>query len=160
VDILAFFSQRNRLPELEDELLYEFIAIELSEQQVKQGLWTKALADSDWNEPVAKAAYVKMRIEQLRIELAPHVRAAASLHSISHSLREAKEYGLTDEDLSYLRNPIKAIKYLKKYKTSQEKVSRAIGLGKLRGVLRNEVLWVEPESVTSIATGRYWMPTT
>ena len=147
MDILAFFRQRDRLPELADEVLYEFIAIELSENRVKQGLWTKALAESDWSEPLAKAAYVKMRIEQLRVELAPHVQAAASLHSTSHSLREAKEYGLTDDDLSYLKNPIKAIRYLEKYRTSQENVSRAISLGKLRGVLRNEILWVEDRPI-------------
>jgi hypothetical protein len=147
MDILAFFRQRNRLPELADEFLYEFIAIELSENRVKQGLWTKALAESDWSEPLAKAAYVKMRIEQLRVELVPHVQAAASLHSISHSLREAKEYGLTDDDLSYLKNPIKAIRYLEKYRTTQENVSRAISLGKLRGVLRNEMLWVEDRPI-------------
>ena len=147
MDILAFFRQRDRLPELADEFLYEFIAIELSENRVKQGLWTKALAESDWSEPLAKAAYVKMRIEQLRVELAPHVQAAASLHSTSHSLREAKEYGLTDDDLSYLKNPIKAIRYLEKYRTSQENVSRAISLGKLRGVLRNEILWVEDRPI-------------
>jgi hypothetical protein len=147
MDILTFFRERNRSPELADEFLYEFIAIELSENRVKQGLWTKALAESDWSEPLAKAAYVKMRIEQLRVELAPHVQAAASLHSNSHSLREAKEYGLTDEDLSYLKTPIKAITYLEKYRTSQASVSRAISLGNLRGVLRNEILWVEDRPI-------------
>ena len=48
-------------PMITHQAIANFIANELTNSLLKQGLWTKALADSNWNEPQAKALYVKMR---------------------------------------------------------------------------------------------------
>ena len=147
MDIFAFLRQHTASLEPPDELLYEFVAAELREDRVKQGLWTKALADSNWNESIAKANYVKARVEQLRTELVKRIHLAKRAQSLGKAALEAKEYGLTDEDIAYLGTPIKAIRYAEKYRTSREQVSEAISLGKIRGVICNEVLWVQDKPI-------------
>lgn len=69
MELFQFLRDRGSPPSPTDELLYEFVANELANSMVKQGLWTKALSESDWNESKAKASYVRMRIAQLREEL-------------------------------------------------------------------------------------------
>jgi hypothetical protein len=58
---------------LSDEKAYEIVADELSHNKIEQGLWTKALADCDFDENRAKAVYVKSRVAAL------HQSAAADL---------------------------------------------------------------------------------
>ena len=112
---------------------------------LKQGLWTKALSDSDWDEPKAKALYVKMRIGQIRNELLAEVAQRRAL--LSDPGDEARSYGLSEEEIEYLGHPIKAIRYLDKYRVSEDKVSKAISKGKIRGVLCRGVLWVQDRKI-------------
>ena len=69
MDIGKFLKLKGSAPSFIDEAAYELIAFELSSNQVKQGLWTKALADAAWDESKAKSYYVKMRHEQLIEEI-------------------------------------------------------------------------------------------
>ena len=69
MDIFSFLREHGSPPSPTDGILYEFVAAELANSMLKQGLWTKALSDAEWNEPKAKSLYVKMRIAQLRSEL-------------------------------------------------------------------------------------------
>lgn len=149
MDILGFLQKRGSPPDPTDELLYEFVAAELANSNVKQGLWTKALSDAEWDEPRAKSLYVKMRVQQLRIELAQTLAARhAQLADPSFQAREeAREFGLSPEEIAYLDKPIKAIRYLVKYHVSEKSVSNAIGSGKLRSVLCHEVLWVQDKRI-------------
>ena len=48
-----------------DEEAYAQVAAELTERNLKPGLWAKALAESVGNENVAKSLYLKFRAEQL-----------------------------------------------------------------------------------------------
>ena len=145
MDIFSFLREHGSPPSPGDELLYEFVAVELSNSMLKQGLWTKALSDSDWDEPKAKALYVKMRIGQIRNELLAEV--AQRQAQLSDPGNEARSYGLSEEEIEYLGNPIKAIRYLDKYRVSEDKVSKAISKGKIRGVLCRGVLWVQDRKI-------------
>jgi hypothetical protein len=141
MDIFSFLRTNGYPPSPTDEILYEYVAAELSNSVIKQGLWTKALADSEWNEQKAKSFYVKMRVAQLRSELCT---LAANRQTLSvDPAREARAWGLSEEEIEYLRMPIKAISYTEKHGVSKDKLSKAIGLGKIRGVIRGDVLWVE-----------------
>ncbi|MDD2609389.1 MAG: hypothetical protein PHX60_06780 [Giesbergeria sp.] len=146
MDIFSFLREHGSPPSPTDEILYEFVAGELANSMVKQGLWTKALSDAEWNESKAKSLYVKMRIAQLRSELLAHVAQQQAL--LSDPANEARAFGLSEEDIEYLRKPIKAIRYVEKYRVSKDKLSKAIGLGKIRGVLCGDVLWVQDREIS------------
>ncbi len=51
-----------------DEHFYAQLGDELEVEQRDKGTWTKALAQSDFDENKARAAYVEMRVEQLKAE--------------------------------------------------------------------------------------------
>src|SRR5262245_22001679 len=53
----------------DDEPLYEVVAGELARGEVRQGLWVKALASSDYEERKAKAVYIRLRVNSLKQEL-------------------------------------------------------------------------------------------
>lgn len=147
MDIFSFLREHGSPPSPTDEILYEFVATELSRSAVKQGLWTKALSDAEWDESRAKSLYVKMRIAQLRTELFAEIAQRRAL--LSDPANEARAFGLSEEDIEYLRKPIKAVRYIEKYRVSEDKLSKAIGLGKIRGVLCGEVLWVQDREISS-----------
>jgi hypothetical protein len=144
MDISKFLKLKGSAPSLIDEAAYELIALELSSNQVKQGLWTKALADSEWEEAKAKSYYVKMRHEQLIDE----INCRDSLNNKSKNpYQEALEYGLSNEEIEYLGIPIKAILYLGKYKKTQQQVSSAISNKRLSAVMKNDMLWVSDKPI-------------
>ena len=51
---------------MDDERFYEEVAAELRRGVRREGLWAKALADSGLNEDAAKAAYLRLRVQQLK----------------------------------------------------------------------------------------------
>lgn len=66
-----FKSKTERLADsLQDERLYTEAALEVAEGRISAGLWAKAFAQSQGNEQVAKAAYIKLRVEQIRLGVA------------------------------------------------------------------------------------------
>lgn len=146
MDIFSFLREHGSPPSPTDEILYEFVAAELANSMLKQGLWTKALSDAEWNEPKAKSLYVKMRIAQLSSELLAKVAQQQVL--LSDPTNEARAFGLSEEDIEYLRKPIKAVRHIEKYRVSKDKLSKAIGLGKIRGVLCGGVLWVQDREIS------------
>jgi len=141
MDILGFLRERGSPPDPTDEMLYEFIAAELANSVVKQGLWTKALSDANWDESGAKSLYVKMRVQQLRTELLRELTQSQALPT--DPVAEARAFGLSEAEIEYLGRPVKAVLYIEKQRISKDKLSKAIGLGKLRAVLCREVLWVQ-----------------
>ena len=101
MDIHKLLNLKGSAPSKIDEAVYELIAHELSSNQVKQGLWTKALADSEWNESKAKSIYVKMRHSQLIDEIRDS-RQKSYNPAILAARQDAFEYGLTNEEIDYL----------------------------------------------------------
>ena len=63
-------------------------------------------------------------------------------------IEEAAAFGLSEEEIEYLGKPVKAARYLQQHRISEEKLSKAIGLGKIRGVLCRGVLWVQDRRIT------------
>jgi len=146
MDIFSFMKARGLTPSLTDEFIYEFIAAELSNSIVKQGLWTKALSDSEWNESKAKSLYVKMRFSQLRTEL--DIQALQAKEQLNNPFMIAKNHGLTDDEIEYLQYPIMSIRYIEKYSITKDQLSKAISLGKIKGVLSRTILWVQDKKIT------------
>ena len=65
----------------------------------------------------------------------------------SDPVEEAAAFGLSEEEIEYLGRPIQAIRYCQKYRVSEKSVSKAIGIGKIRGVLCRGVLWVQDRKI-------------
>ena len=51
-----------------EELIYEQVAVEVAAGAIRQGLWAKAISESDGNEAAAKARYLKLRVEMINAE--------------------------------------------------------------------------------------------
>lgn len=52
----------------EEEALYAQAACEVAQGEIRPGLWAKATVDSDGDERKAKARYIGLRVEQLRLQ--------------------------------------------------------------------------------------------
>ena len=65
-----FSSAKAKLAasKLAEEQLYAQAAEEVASGQIRQGLWAKALAESDGDETAAKGRYLKLRVEIMRAE--------------------------------------------------------------------------------------------
>lgn len=146
MDIFSFLKQKGAAPDPTDELLYEYVASELKNSLLKEGLWTKSLADNDWNESRAKAQYVNMRIAQLKEELRAQVTYEKQSLLNDPTLR-ATAGGLDDEEIEYLGKPIEASIYTKNYGVSLKKLEKAIKLGQIRAVFSQGVLWVQNQEI-------------
>ena len=53
---------------LAEEQLYEMAVEEIAANNIRQGLWAKALIESNGNETAARAKYIKLRVESLKAE--------------------------------------------------------------------------------------------
>lgn len=142
------FPVTGTAPSKIEEISYEIIAQELSSGSVKQGLWAKALADATWDESLAKSSYVKMRHEQLmnefklaEKEIKPS-RSEEVLNRNHLAQEEARNYGLSEDEIRYLGRPIRAFDYLRKYKVSEDKLARACATKKITSVMHENCLWV------------------
>jgi hypothetical protein len=143
MDFFEFLRERSRAPDIQDELIYEFIAAELSQQKVKQGLWTKALSDAEWNEAKAKSSYVRMRYEQIKSEIQDKLRQLQEEKSPDRLARKAaREAGLSQVDIDHLGTPILAITYLKKYGVSKDRLAIACTKKAIPAVMHYGILWV------------------
>ena len=146
MEILSFLRKHGVPPDPTDELLYEFVAGEIASSMLKPGLWTIALTDSNWDEPRAKALYVKMRVAQLRDELGTEAKKRQAL--LADPIAKARNSGLSEEEIEYLGAPIEAVQHVARFGGNQEKLSKAISLGRIRAVLCRGVLWVQDKKVT------------
>ena len=63
--MLEKFRLRSAVSRKIEEQLYEQVAREIASQWIVQGLWLKALTDANGNETLAKARYVKLRVQSL-----------------------------------------------------------------------------------------------
>lgn len=88
-----FSSTRAKLAasKIAEEQLYAQAAEEVAAGVIRQGLWAKAIAESDGNEAAAKARYIKLRVELMIAEadLAEHAVGVAE-HEAKRAEHEAK----------------------------------------------------------------------
>ena len=77
-------STKQSAERLIEEQLYEQVVIELSEGKQRQGLWAKAIADSEGSEEKAKSLYIRYRVQSIKDEL--------SLAEEARAKKEESEY--------------------------------------------------------------------
>ena len=147
------FRRTSAAARLLEEQLYEHVTHELASGQRRDGLWAKALANADGAEAKAKALYIRYRVQSIKDEMEIHeaikeeeVKARAA--ELSDPVTKAKSCGLSEDDIAYLGTPIEAVRYVKKYRTSEEKLSKAISQGRIRGVICRGALWVQDRKYT------------
>ena len=63
------YRRNSAAARLLEEQLYEQVVNELSNGQKRNGLWAKALANSDGAEEKAKALYIKYRVQSIKDEI-------------------------------------------------------------------------------------------
>ena len=65
-----FSSAKAKLAaqKLAEEHLYELAAEELAANNIRPGLYAKALAETDGNEDAARARYIKLRVDTMKAE--------------------------------------------------------------------------------------------
>jgi hypothetical protein len=54
-----------------DQLFYDAVAAELAAQNIKPGLWARALAETTGEEVRARAAYIRLRVDEMKREARP-----------------------------------------------------------------------------------------
>ena len=68
---MSFFSSAKAklaASKLAEEQLYAQAAEEVASGQIRQGLWAKAIAETDGDDAAAKARYLKLRVEIMKAE--------------------------------------------------------------------------------------------
>lgn len=147
------FRRTSAATRLFEEQIYEQVVHELANGQRRDGLWAKALASSDGIEDKAKALYIQYRVQSIKDEIKVHevieeeaVKARAA--QLSDPATRARSCGLSEDEIEYLGKPIEAARYIKKYRSSERKLSKAISQGRIRGVISTGVLWVQDRKYT------------
>jgi hypothetical protein len=63
-----FKSNKQNLVEiLKEEQVYEVVAYEISNQDIRPGLWAKAFSSASGDEDRARAIYIKLRADQVKL---------------------------------------------------------------------------------------------
>jgi hypothetical protein len=127
----------------EEEWLYEFVATELEQGAMRKGLWAKALAETEFDDPRARALYMKMRVAILKMELKELAPQLTQIIDARTKLQRLLERGCSQEAMEYLQDPILAVRYAAKYGVSIKKIEHAISTGKIKGYLVDGHLWVQ-----------------
>jgi uncharacterized protein YoaH (UPF0181 family) len=143
LDLLQYLRTRKYVAAREEELLYEYVASELEQGDLRKGLWTKALAESSFNDGAAKAKYVLMRVDSLRAEMEIVRPQLKQRDAAQEQLQELLESGCSQEAIEYLTKPMRAAHYSAKYKVSMEKLQKAVSVKKIKACWVGDILWVE-----------------
>ncbi len=144
--LLDFLNSRFYEISKQEELLYDFVAAELEEGTLSKGLWTKALAETGFDDARARALYVKMRVASLNAELREITPYLRQLNEAKSRLQKLLEQGCSQEAIDYLGSPILAATYTRKYGISIHKINKAISAGKIKGCIVEGYLWVQDRS--------------
>jgi len=67
-EMLKKFRRDAAARRLLEEKLFEYVALEIQRGIRRQGLWAKALAQSDGSEERAKSSYIRLRVQSLKDE--------------------------------------------------------------------------------------------
>ena len=63
------FGKKSALDRLAEEQLYEIVALEIKNNELRDGLWAKALAKAKGDHEQAKGIYIELRVQSLKDEL-------------------------------------------------------------------------------------------
>lgn len=141
--LLAFLRGHADMAAKEEELLYEFVATELEQGTLAKGLWTKALADAQFDAQKARGPYVKARVSSLRNDFRQAARTLAEQRASHSRLEELLDQGCDQEAIDYLGSPILASRYAAKYRVSVDKINKAISMRRIKGIFVGKTLWVQ-----------------
>jgi len=142
--------------EIEEEQAWAKALNEYESPSRRQGLWAKSFSESNGDETLAKAMYLKWRMQQL---LEKNDLSESSHHQIidkpnansiagTHAGQVADESPhLNMEEIEYLEVPISAFEYLRKYRVSEDQLERACARKKIKAVIRRGVLWVSDRKI-------------
>jgi len=94
-----FTSAKAKLAaqKLAEEQLYEFAAEEIAANNIRPGLWAKAIAESDGDDAKAKARYIKLRVEAMKAEADLANFAASGAETTNHSSSDGISKGSDNE---------------------------------------------------------------
>ncbi|HRK39518.1 MAG TPA: hypothetical protein PK347_14140 [Burkholderiaceae bacterium] len=82
-----FKSKQDALTEnLYDEQVHGAVASEIAAGELVPGLWAKAFAQADGNEQRAKAIYIKLRVDQLKLSNAAEVERSREAERLRASV--------------------------------------------------------------------------
>lgn len=143
MDLLTYMRTRRHAAAKEEELLFEYVALELERGDLRKGLWTMALASSNFDERIAKAKYVNLRVDDLRHEFEAIRPELAKAQALVDNLQRLLDEGCSQAAIDHLGAPIRAVAYTQKYKLSRDQISKAISVKKLKACWVGEILWVE-----------------
>jgi NAD(P)-dependent dehydrogenase (short-subunit alcohol dehydrogenase family) len=91
-----FTSAKAKLAaqKLAEEQLYELAAEEIAANNIRPGLWAKAIAEADGDDAKAKARYIILRVETMKaeVELSQFAREEAKKAQDKASDPEQKEF--------------------------------------------------------------------
>jgi len=87
-DLFEKFKRNSAAARLLEEQLYERVVLELSQNQRRDGLWAKAMANSDGSEDKAKSLYIKYRVQSIKDEA-----------EINEAVAEQEEYNRKKESV-------------------------------------------------------------
>jgi len=76
---------------MNDQVFYDQVAVELQDNIIDQGLWTRAYAKGGGIESKAKSLYIELRVEQLTREAEPARRAQEEILEKERTLETARQ---------------------------------------------------------------------
>ena len=62
------FRKERPIDRLAEEQLYEAVALEIKNHELREGLWARALAEAKGDQDQAKGVYIKLRVQSLKDE--------------------------------------------------------------------------------------------
>ncbi|MDC6459922.1 hypothetical protein PQY66_06235 [Luminiphilus sp.] len=88
-----FTSAKAKLAaqKLAEEKLYELAAEEITANNIRPGLWAKAIAESDGDDAKAKARYIKLRVETMKAEADLQDYASANVEKERAEMEKREE---------------------------------------------------------------------
>ena len=128
-----------------DEEMWTKALIEFEGPSRRTGLWAKAFSEAQGNDSAAKAFYLRYRATELAQER--HLTDERDAEIAHSNLKGQKTGTLTPDEIAYLGSPIKAVRYLKKYQISEDKLAKACAMGKISSVTSDGVLWVSDSEI-------------
>jgi hypothetical protein len=130
--MLFWKNKQTALDRKRIEALYEIVAMELDNEQVKSGLWAQATAEADGDNEKIKARYIKLRVQSLE-DLGPDPALLEALEQIPDDIsvlpKDLREYFDSEQHagLFLIRPKYQQkgyIKHIRSAKTKAEKEKR------------------------------------
>ena len=102
-----FTSAKAKLAaqKLAEEHLYELAAEEIAANNIRPGLWAKAIAESDGDDAKAKARYIKLRVETMKAEADLQDYASENAHKADAEMRSREQELRREEAIKAVNQP-------------------------------------------------------